>query len=1156
MWGLPAGDGLQQKAKQGVGRMDEHENECVRLGCINVRGWGVSKLDDVSKEMCEWNIDIVGLTETHLRDDLKVDGNEYVMIGKGRKIQKTRGGGVALLHRKCKGFRVEQLDVGNNAVSEDILAVRLECKSNPGKTEQMIVIVVYMTVEGERATRENRNKYEILRKIVRDCAQEKIIIMGDMNGHIGLLGERINQNGELLDEFVDEMNLENLNVTLAEGRVTWNARNQESAIDYVLVNEKMRECVSRMWIDEDGMIDVVSDHNAMVVECKPQYKKVKNERPSLKKWRLREVKWEDFQVELSEMDWLYENACDVDEVNKKFVSNVRKAAIRKVGYVRTKNRKRTDRPWWNEDIRNARRERKRCNRLCRRLRKRRNESEEAKNEYQNAWEAYVKQQRLTKRKIMNAKSKCERNVIQSLREKGMVGGREWQNFLRGESKSNNECESLKVNGEVITDKVRMKESVKEFWEEVGGVGQVYDVRENCITLESTESNELNEIISKEEVALCLKKQKNGKSPGPDDIPYELYKNGGALIVDGMTALFNCVWEEEKVPKEWNECKVTLIHKGGYKSKQELKNYRPIALANTVSKVFSGVLNERLCKWIERERVLGEEQNGFRVDRRAEDNIFVVNELIEKKRRERSKLYLCFLDIEKAYDRVNREILWKVLDKVGLSEKIVKIIRSMYEDTKAIYRLGTLETDWVRSERGVRQGCILSPTLFSLYTEELAVRIRRMNAGVKVGDDKSSILLYADDVVVMSETAEELQRLLDVVGEYGRDFCVRFSSEKSKVMIVNRSVNEENMTWRLGDNELEQTTEYKYLGVWLSAKGCEKAKNEKISTANQWVGRLGSVARMRASKYDVLREVWKTVAVPNIMYSMDVLVWNENDLDKLEVAQNKVARIALNAPRYAAVEALRGDMGWSTFRERLRKSTLRYKVRLERMDDARLARKVYLWNIRDSKWGNNCMKMAGSSGMTPRWMERYLVGGQYRYEWKITDRNREGVDWNVKKWKCVIDRGVKEVGLRKWRDEMERKSTLEWYKNKKSPEYVTWYDGSLGGDLLFQARAQCMDVNARNYRWSESRSKVCQMCDMGVDETVEHIMLECTKYGRIRTEMMRTVLIELECNEGEYMEKTGREWMMLLLGLCEGTTERIVTEVKEFLESMWSVRNRH
>ena len=180
---------------------------------------------------------------------------------------------------------------------------------------------------------------------------------------------------------------------------------------------------------------------------------------------------------------------------------------------------------------------------------------------------------------------------------------------------------------------------------------------------------------------------------------------------------------------------------GYKSRNQLKNYRPIALVNTVGKVFCAVLKERLCKWIERVGVLGVEQNGFRVDKRAEDNVFVVNEMIERKKNDGCKLYLGFLDIEKAYDRVNREMLCRVLEKVGLCEKIVNIVRSMYVDTKARYKQGNIKTDWVKSERGHRQGCILPPILFSMYTEELAVRLRRMNAGVRVGRDKVYMWLF-------------------------------------------------------------------------------------------------------------------------------------------------------------------------------------------------------------------------------------------------------------------------------------------------------------------------------------------------------------------------------------------------------------------------------
>lgn len=107
----------------------------------------------------------------------------------------------------------------------------------------------------------------------------------------------------------------------------------------------------------------------------------------------------------------------------------------------------------------------------------------------------------------------------------------------------------------------------------------------------------------------------------------------------------------------------------------------------MGEIFRAVLNERQCKWIER-RVLGEEQNGFRTNRRAEDNMYAENETIERKKRNKCPLYLSSLDIEKAYDRVNRGDVQGTGEK-SLREKIVRIIRSMFVDTKARDRLGTL-----------------------------------------------------------------------------------------------------------------------------------------------------------------------------------------------------------------------------------------------------------------------------------------------------------------------------------------------------------------------------------------------------------------------------------------------------------------------------------
>ncbi|MPC58796.1 hypothetical protein E2C01_052805 [Portunus trituberculatus] len=158
------------------------------------------------------------------------------------------------------------------------------------------------------------------------------------------------------------------------------------------------------------------------------------------------------------------------------------------------------------------------------------ESEEAESEYQNAWTANVNQQRVAKREIMNAKVRCERKVIQSLREKGVEGGREWYRFLRGKGMHDNEnVESLRMIRALVTDKEDMRRVIEEFWEEIGGVGEIFGVREGCVTLERKDTDKMNERISKEEVEKCARGQKNGKAAGPDEIPYQMKKNGGEVM---------------------------------------------------------------------------------------------------------------------------------------------------------------------------------------------------------------------------------------------------------------------------------------------------------------------------------------------------------------------------------------------------------------------------------------------------------------------------------------------------------------------------------------------------------------------------------------------------------------------------------------------------
>ncbi len=1118
---------------------------------MNVRGWGNGKLEDISCEMNEWDVDVVGVTETQLRERLEKESDEYFMLNKGRSKWKKSGGGVGMMIRKKSNIVCEEINVGTDEMSEDILAMKLEYKVR-NVVERVVMVVCYMTVQGMNAARDNERKYEILRNLVRENVNEKIVIMGDMNGHIGILSEDVNGNGQKLLDFAEQMRMEILNVTIAEGKTTWSVRDQVSAIDYILVNENAREKVQNMWIDESGMIDVATDHNVLVLNWIGAKSEKKSERRiKQKRWKMRDVKWDDFQVELSEIDFVCGGT--VENANSELREKITKAAEKRIGYIKESKKKKRKNTWWNAEIQCARKERKEKNKRCRSLRKQRGRGENEENEYQVAWEEYKNRQRVVKVLIRKAREKEEKIMVEKIRESEDGEGRDWYKFLKGERvNGENVVEEISVNGECIRDEERMKDEVRIFWEDIGGMNEESEDEEINLNIESKVFDNMDSEISMNEVRKYVSKLKNKKAAGLDGIPYEMYKWGGEWMIRGLYKLFKKVWIEERVPSKWNESRVILLHKGGHKSKKELKNYRPIALADTVGKIFCGILNERMKEAVESMKVMGEEQNGFRVDRRGEDNMYVVKEMIEMMKRENKCGYMAFLDIEKAYDRVNRNVMLRVLKKIGVCEKIIKIIGSMYVNTRAKYMFGEIETEWVRSKRGVRQGCVLSPLLFGLYTEELAVRVRESGKGMQVGNERLSILLYADDVVIMSEDRRELQEILDVVTSYGNDFRVKFSAEKSQVIVVNGNEEDDGYMWQLGGMNIGRTNEYKYLGMKVDECGCEKTKNEKMYKAQQWYGRLGSAIKFRANKYEVVRGIWKSMSVPSLMYGMEVMAWSVNELSKLENVQSKIGRMGLGANGYVGIEAVRGEMGWSTFAERFMKAVMLYKVRLERMDEERWARKVYKMNHGRSKWEKMCVRYVNKCDFNRMFTVR--IDETQRPEWRMLSENGVGNEWSMQKWKIVVDGRVKEMGLRKWKNGINEKVTLAWYRYKEKPKRECMYDGSYGSELLFKARTMSLEVNARTYRWSESGIKTCEQCTSGEDETVKHVIVKCSKYEMERNVFINEIVREIGMNEWLNKRDNEDEALLYVLGMQEEINMSVIEKVKEFLEKMWRKRS--
>ena len=224
---------------------------------------------------------------------------------------------------------------------------------------------------------------------------------------------------------------------------------------------------------------------------------------------------------------------------------------------------------------------------------------------------------------------------------------------------------------------------------------------------------------------------------------EILKEGGENIRKAVWKLCCVAWRNEKVPQDWMQGLVFPLHKDG--DDRDPMNYRGITLLSIVGKVYNRVLGNRLMLFAERERGgIVEEQGGFRPGRGTEHQIFILTELLRA--RTQKTTYTAFIDVKKAYDTVWRNGLWKRLWDEGVRGKIWRVIKGMYGIVQSAVLVGEEQTEMFDLLTGVRQGCVMSPILFSFFINGLAREIKEKTRGVRVGDTQVRLLLYADDIV--------------------------------------------------------------------------------------------------------------------------------------------------------------------------------------------------------------------------------------------------------------------------------------------------------------------------------------------------------------------------------------------------------------------------
>ena len=180
---------------------------------------------------------------------------------------------------------------------------------------------------------------------------------------------------------------------------------------------------------------------------------------------------------------------------------------------------------------------------------------------------------------------------------------------------------------------------------------------------------LTQGISRNEVKVAISRMKNGKATGMDGIPVVVWKCLGEEGIDMLWDLMKGIYEQEKIPTEWRDSVIIPI----YKEKgdiQDCGNYRGIKLMSHTMKIWERIIDRRLRE----ETTIGDEQFGFMPGRGTTDAIFAVRQLMEKHREKQKELHMVFVDLEKAYDRVPRQEVWRCMREKGVPEIYVMIVR--------------------------------------------------------------------------------------------------------------------------------------------------------------------------------------------------------------------------------------------------------------------------------------------------------------------------------------------------------------------------------------------------------------------------------------------------------------------------------------------------
>ena len=506
-------------------------------------------------------------------------------------------------------------------------------------------------------------------------------------------------------------------------------------------------------------------------------------------------------------------------------------------------------------------------------------------------------------------------------------------------------------------------------------------------------------------------------------------------------------------------------------------------------MFTNIINNRLTKWSEENGIINDAQAGFRKGRSTTDHIFTLHAAVEKHLLKNSKLYVAFIDLKKAYDTVNRSVLWSILIRHGMKGRMIRMLKAVYSTVQACVLCNEGASDFFECVQGLKQGCVMSPILFSLLINELANDIiARGRHGVSLGSTEIELflLLFADDLTLMSSTIVGLQNQLNVLSTAAKRLFLTVNMDKSKVVVFRKGgFLASRERWYFNGNILEVVNSYKYLGLTFSTRHSFSASMEDVATRakKSTTEILRTLHKIGCNSPDIFFKLFDTQVVPTLLYASEV--WGYKQYDQIERVHLFACKRFLHVLNKTPTDVVYGELGrfplWITAVKRC----IKYWCKLLKQPDNMYSRKAYnmllqLHNKGSTTWVTHVHSLLNENGFQQVW----LFGAG-----------------NEKLFLNALQERLFSSFCHGWRNHLDSSERLSLYAQHKGiferEKYVELVWTDVYRNALAQFRMGVSQINAHKHRFSTNED--CKLCPFGCEtqETEIHFFFVCPLYTGLR-----------------------------------------------------------